>query len=439
MPFDNEKILARHDAHAMRNFPRNYMAHAVEGGFYMAGLTFVSFETVLPPIIKSLGGPSWLIALAPVLCVIGISTPPLFTAHLLEPLTRKMPIVTYMGFFIRAPFLVAALALFFLADAHPLLTLVLVALAPFLNGLINGFTVPAWFELFAKTVPANRRASLFAVRLVIAGVGGLIAGKLIGVILEAHPGPTGYGILHLCAFGLLMLSYLFFVCIRETPMPPLRKDGPKTLRASLAEVPGILRADPNFRSFLAVRVFGCAPYVAFPFVSIHALSSLGLPESSLGGFFIAFTAGSLAGNVFSGYCGDKFGAKPVLIISTFLYILAFAGSALAASHLAFIIVFLGLGFSRDAMNVASGTLTAEIPPQAKRLKYMAITSAVFAPGMLAASLLGSLAWSLGGGRYVFPAAVAVLLMAASLYVAFRMRDPRSRKSRRHHGRHKHAS
>jgi len=424
MAFDNDKILARHDAHTMRNFQRNYMAHAVEGGFYMAGLTFVSFETVLPPIIKSLGGPSWLIALAPVLCVVGISIPPIFTAHLLEPLTRKMPVVTYMGFFIRAPFLAAALALLFLADSHPFLTLAIVALAPFLNGFINGLTVPAWFELFAKTVPANRRASLFAVRLVIAGVGGLVAGKLIGSVLDAHPGPTGYGILHLCAFGLLMMSYFVFIFVRETPMPPLRKDGPSTLRESLAEIPEIIKGDENFRSFIAVRVFGCAPYVAFPFLSIHALGVLHLPESSLGGFFIAFTIGSIAGNVFSGYCGDKFGGKPALVIASMVYMAAFGVSVFASSVALFTAVFLALGFARDASNVANGTLTAEIPPQERRLKYMAISNAFFAPGMLAASLLGSLAWSLAGGSYACPAILSIVLMGLSLRASFKMREPR---------------
>ena len=132
-----EKILARHDSHTMLNFRRNYAAHAVEGGFYMAGLTFVAYETILPPIIKTLGGPVWLISLAPALATIGFAIPPLFTAHLLEPLTRKMPVVAWNGLFIRGPFLIAALCLFFLADSHPVLTLAAVALAPFLNGLLD--------------------------------------------------------------------------------------------------------------------------------------------------------------------------------------------------------------------------------------------------------------------------------------------------------------
>ena len=424
----SEKLLARHDSHTMRNFRRNYTAHAIEGGLYMAGLTFVAFETVLPPIIKTLGGPAWLISLAPSLLLIGFALPPLFTAHLLEPLTRKMPIVAWNGLFIRAPFLVAALCLFFIADSHPVLTLTAVALAPFLNGFINGLVCPAWFELFAKTVPAQKRASLFAVRLVIAGLGGLIAGKVISYVLGSYPGATGYGILHLCCFICLMGSLFVFLGIKETPLPSLDEDSPRTLKESLAEVPQILKEDLNFRSFLLARIFGCAPYAAFPFLSIHALETLNLPQSYLGNFFIAFTIGSMAGNLFAGYMGDKFGGRRPLIAVTALYMVAFGLAAFATSLWLFLGVFLLTGFCRDATNVSGSTLMAEIPPSGCRLKYSAISMAVMAPGMLFAPLLGSVAWSLGSGRFIFPAAMSLLLMSISVYMAYKIRDPRKTRA-----------
>lgn len=422
-----ERIIARHDAHTMRNFRRNYAAHAIEGGLYMAGLTFIAYETVLPPIIKSLGGPAWLIALAPSLATIGFAIPPLFTAHILEPLTRKMPIVVWSGVFVRGPFLVAALCLLLLADSHPLLTLTAVAVAPFLNGLINGLVCPAWFELFAKTVPPGKRASLFAVRLILAGIGGLIAGKMISYVLAAHPGPTGYGILHLICFLCLMGSLFVFMTIKETPLQPLHRKPPQNLRESLAEVPAILKEDLNFRSFVISRIFGCAPYAAFPFLSIHALETLKLPQSYLGGFFMAFTVGSMAGNFFAGYMGDRFGGRRPLVAATALYMMAFGVAAFASSLWVFLGVFMLTGFCRDATNVSASTLMAELPPQKRRLKYLAIGIAIMAPGMILAPLLGSVAWTLGAGRYVFPAAISLALLAISLYLAWRLRDPRNYK------------
>jgi hypothetical protein len=64
-----------------RHLPRNYTAHAVEGGMYMGGLAFAHPQTVLPRMVEQLGGPDWLIALAPVLLMIGFSSPSLFVTH----------------------------------------------------------------------------------------------------------------------------------------------------------------------------------------------------------------------------------------------------------------------------------------------------------------------------------------------------------------------
>ena len=53
----------------------------------------------------------------------------------------------------------------------------------------------------------------------IQNVTGLFAGGIIYAILTRHPGPAGYGRLHLIAFGFLVLSYIIFALIREIPLP----------------------------------------------------------------------------------------------------------------------------------------------------------------------------------------------------------------------------
>jgi MFS family permease len=104
--------------------------------------------------------------------------------------------------------------------------------------------------------------------------------------------------------------------------------------------------------------------------------------------------------------------------------LAFGAAAFANSLWLFLGIFMLTGFCRDSTNVAGGTLMTELPPAGRRLKYMALGSAVLAPGMIMAPLLGSVAWSLGGGRYVYPAALALLLLGVSLYLAMKIKDPR---------------
>ena len=67
-----------------RNFWHNYLAHTIEGGLYMGGLTFIEMTTVLTFLVKSMNGPSFLVALVPILMPIGFMAPSLFVAHRME-------------------------------------------------------------------------------------------------------------------------------------------------------------------------------------------------------------------------------------------------------------------------------------------------------------------------------------------------------------------
>ncbi|HEV8246853.1 MAG TPA: hypothetical protein VGP93_13840, partial [Polyangiaceae bacterium] len=64
----------------------NYWAHCLEGALFVGGLSFVNPQTVLPRMCQTLGAPSWLIALAPSLLLIGYITPGLFVARRIEAL-----------------------------------------------------------------------------------------------------------------------------------------------------------------------------------------------------------------------------------------------------------------------------------------------------------------------------------------------------------------
>ena len=81
-------------------------------------MTFIAVETVLPPIVQSLGVPAWLISLAPSLILFGNAIMPLFSAHVIEGMLRKIPALLSNGFYARLPML--------LADKYPLLTLAVV-------------------------------------------------------------------------------------------------------------------------------------------------------------------------------------------------------------------------------------------------------------------------------------------------------------------------
>ena len=44
---------------------RNYLVHCADGGLWMGAMAFVAADTIMPSLVRSLGGPTWLIALTP--------------------------------------------------------------------------------------------------------------------------------------------------------------------------------------------------------------------------------------------------------------------------------------------------------------------------------------------------------------------------------------
>jgi MFS family permease len=406
-------------------FWRNYLAHIIEGGLFMGGMTFLAANSVMPAMVKSLGGSSWVISVMPVAMGLGFMGPALLIAHRVERLYAVKPLVMLTGIFQRLPFLVAALALFFAAESHPALVLVLVAAAPLVSGLCGGVSSSAWFELVARTVPPERRASAWAIRNVIAAALGMAAGGVIAAVLAKHPGPTGYGVLHLIAFAFLLVSYLVFALVRETSAPPKReKDSPRRLTDNLRSLHGLVREDRQLRGVLLARVFACGIFVMAPFMSIHALEVTGQPESFLGYLVAAQMVGGILGNIAAGYAGDRWGGKALILLAAGLLVVTCVLAALARVPWNFLVVFFlfGLGFAFN--RVGGATLGIEICPIERRPTYMALWMFVGAAGMLVAAGLSTAVRELSG-RFLPAAIISAACMALALYFTARLREPRA--------------
>ena len=415
-----------HAAEVRKHLTRNYTLHSIEGGLYMAGLFFTAFETVMPPVIKALGGSAWMISIIPMMTTIGVSLPALFVLNKLERLRWKKPIVTYNGIFQRLPYLIAGLALIFLAIDYPRLTLWMVLLCPLCSGFACGLSFPAWMELVAKTVPPERRASLFAVRLIIASAFGLLAGYAIDLLLGKFPGTTGYGILHIITFIFLTGSFIFFVFIKETDIPPVHGDKEESLPELLKSCGRIIAEDKNFKVFLISRFLASGMFITIPFMSIYALNVLNESLSYTGHLVIASIFGAISGNLFSAYFGDKYGARHLLMLSTGGYALLFPASIMASSKPEFFAVFFFIGFFKDSMSVANGTLSAELPPWQQRIRYLTTGSAILAPSMIAVTFIATMIWQ-ASNSYTAVACAGSGVMITAYYFASKIKEPRKIK------------
>ncbi|MBE3069725.1 MAG: hypothetical protein IMZ66_05765 [Planctomycetes bacterium] len=409
---------------SLRHLRHNYVVHAVEGGLFMGGLWFVSATTLMPTVVQSLGGPDWLVALTPILMLVGMLLPPVFMAHRIERLERYMPMLLVTSAIQRLPFLVAGLVLLLAAGSNPWLALVAVAAAPLVSGAAGGISLTAWQQLLLGTVPPARRSSLFAIRYTLSGVVGLAAGWAVRVVLEAWPGPPGYGVLHLCTFGFLVAGYAAFAMVREPRLRPPADARPLGLAANLRGIPRLIVSAPSVRQYMLARSFMSGVFIVTPFLAIHARRVLGETESYLGLLLIVQTLGAMLGNAVGGVLGDRAGGKAVLLASQVSFIALAGWSLVAATALEFHAIFLLFGFAFNTMNIGTMTVSLEICPARQRSTCLASISFVCLASTLVAMGTSALVWT-GPERFGALAALTAASVAASLVLTVPLRDPRT--------------
>jgi len=416
---------AAHDAESamMPHLRHNFAVHALEGGLFIGGLSFVNFTTVLPTIVQNLGGPDWLIARVPILMLSGLLMMPVFTAHRIERLRRYMPLLLVTGVLLRLPFLAAALALLFLASTGPGLVLAIVTSAPVLAGVAIGLSLTAWQQLLLRTLPPHRRSLMLGARYSISCAIGIGAGWVVKRVLAAYPGPDGYGILHLCTFGMLVVGYVLFAMIRETRAAPPDEAQPLTLRQNLRRIPGLVRTEKRVKQYLVARSLFSGIFIILPFLAIHARHRLGETQSFLGELVIVQTVGALLGNATGGGLGARIGGKAVLVASQIAFLVLGPWSIAATRHLEFYAIFLLLGFAQTTWQIGTMTLSLEICPLRQRSTYLAVISFACFASMFVASEISSLVWT-GPERFTHLAVLTTASVALSLVLLIPLREPR---------------
>lgn len=403
----------------------NFIVHVVEGGLYVGGLSLLSPDIVLPSMVKGLRGADWLVSLMPVVMMLGFTLPPIFTAHLVERSRRFKPLCLVSGVFQRLPYLAAGLILILAPDDLPWLALAAVALAPLVSGLAGGTTLTAWQQLIIKTVPTRRRPILFGLRDVMSCLLGIAAGGVVVAVLGRWPGRTGYGILYLLTFGVLVVSYAIFLLLREdahAPAPPEQHVG---LWRNVRAIPEIVRGNRQFRLFLLTGMFGSGFLIMTPFMAIHAREVLDKPMSYVGQLLTAQMIGAILGNLVSGYVGGRIGSKAVMMGARVLLLASAAGAMLATSEWAFRGAFFLFGVGLYSHRVSRMSMQLEIVPQKRRATYLAITSLVGVPSMLIAAGICALIRSTGGS-FALTAEATMASLLVSIGFLIPLRNPRRR-------------
>jgi MFS family permease len=388
-------------------------------------MNFLSMEAVMPAMIRELGGAPWAISLAPVLFIIGFGWPQIFSALWVERMRRMKPMILTVGLIQRLPYLMTGIFLLLAGRDHPRLAVTAAFLTPFVMSTLGGIQGSAYIEFVTRIVPIHRIASMWAIRNILMAASGILAGLIIKWLLEAYPGAPGYGILHLITFAMMMVSIGVLWAIREDHIPEDNRLDPVSFRTGFEAFGKQWRRNPSLGLFIITRMLFMLVFVAVPFLSIRAIDQTGGQTSLVGLLVTTQMFGFIAGNVMSGYLGDRYGVRLPMLLGRVVLIAAMGGVLIASGQWQFMAVFFCVGFGISTAHVGDMTMVIDFapPPRQRRKFFYAVMGVLIVPGVLSAALVSAGLQYLDNGFHL-ACLISSIALVISLILLYRLKDPR---------------
>jgi MFS family permease len=369
---------------------QNHRLHILEGTALMGALGAINANTVGTSLIESLGGSPWMVALMPMAATLGFAIGPILSAHRLDRSGQFLPALRLSLPFSRLPILLTAVVLWSCGSSA--LSLWTVLLSSVVYGVIGGLSAGAWQQLILRTVRAEQRPSLFAVRYLFANVLGLAVAGLVGPILARWPGSGGYALLHLIAFAGAMLAYRLLMAVREPPPVQVPVVEERGFLENLRGVPALFASDRRLSGYLVAVVLINSQFLLMGFLAVHALRTLGQDHSYVGTLTSAQMLGAVAGSFVAARVGRRYCSRTLLVAARLLLLGVALGAMVATGDYAFRVLFAMYGAATWVNLVGHNTLTLELLPPARRSTVLAVFSLVQVPSMLLAAELGAWLW-----------------------------------------------
>lgn len=398
----------------------NYGAFVADYASFLIGFSFISTASVLPAFVRQLTTSAPLIGLASTIFNAGWTLPQLATARLVKNRQRKKPILN-AGMPWRAAIPVIAIALWAGLAQYPSAMLVLFFTCMALFALSDGFVTLVWFEFLARTIPPRRRGRLFGISQFIGGAAGIGAGVLVGRILGRWSFPQNYALLFTCASAGIAVSTVALLLLREPPP----EEKPADAELASGNWLGTLGRDHNFRRLMVCRILVGMTSLATPFYVSHAADAMGLPESIIGGFVIAGTAGSLASSIVLGLASERIGTRAIIHLTSAISVVGplfvLAVDLLHVDWLtqAYPFAFAALGVTTSSGMLGFTSYMLEISPPAIRPAYVGLGNTLMGVMAFFPTLGG---WILQVSSYSVLFGLAALLTGVGAMLTFTLRS-----------------
>lgn len=388
-------------------------------------MTLSDPATVLPLMIREMGGSHVLAGLVPSVRLFGWLLPQFFVAAPLQRLRRFLPTVRLLEMVRSLAYLALALLLASYDGASGGYTLPLFFALFVIARLAAGSSAVARAELVARMVPREQRSNVVSVRSFTGDIGGFAAGLLIGFVLA--PDRAVFPLNYAWLLGISSVSFLAAISALSVVTEP--EGAPRgtqvDLKQQLARTPALLREDRHFRQYIAARAATAAVGIADPFYILFATEALGVPAAMAGMYISArmvvrmfsnllwARTCRLKGNLWTFRVARLLGGlEPVAVLAFgLLKTLLWSEGLPPYAGVLFALPFALQGLAISADNISRTSYLYDIAPEQDRPTYIGLSNTLLGPLQFLPTLGGLLVQALG-----FP--VVFVLAAASAMISY---------------------
>lgn len=405
----------------------NFSVMGMDIALFSGGVSFSSWNTILPLFIRHLSSSNLVLGLMPAVRSLASNLPPVLISPHVSTLPRFRPFVLWLTLFERFPFLILAACTLWLGVDHHVLLLLIFFLMAAIWSAGGGVTSPAWLNLISLMIPMRLRGRFFGMAGAVGALLGVGGAALTAVILRRYPYPTNFALCFLATFAFLVVSFIFLAAGREPrSVGESPREAARPLGPYLRALPAFLRREKNFTTFLTAGMLGNVGIATSPFLTAAASRSLHVSDAQVGVYGAFLMAASMVGSIGWGWLGDHLGYRPVLTAGTLCGVSCMSLAVLAdATGRPDILygVFILLGTYSSAMQLASVAAVVEFGELEERPTFVALSYLVQTPVAIVVPIAGGIVADHAGYGPIFLAVAVALLLAAWLY-RFKLRDPR---------------
>ena len=328
--------------------PRNVAVQLAHGLLGQTGFRLVAAPTFLPAYLFALSGSDFVVGLARSLQALGTVVTPVIGASRIGHRKKILGITLAASGLMRVQVLGLALAGFLLGAGAAVYAVVLFLA---LMGFFQGIAQVTMNSLRAKVIPPHRRGVVDGARNCLAGLTSAALSYLAGAyIVDANLFGNGYAAAFLLAFGIAALGWFALALTREHRAVSVR--GRESVRETFRAVGPILREQPAFRRFFAVRALGSCGRMAFPFYILFLATRIEVTGVALGLFTAVWMITSSVAVLAWGLLADWRGHKVVMIATLLCWTAAHGQLLTVDSDAGAVVFFVLVGLAAGGFNQA---------------------------------------------------------------------------------------